>query len=353
MSPILVYGATGYTARLVIAALLRAGVRPILAARSLAPLEVLAEQLGLPYRVARLDEPGSLRAALEGVGVMLNLAGPFVNTAESVVRACFEAGAHYLDISGEVDALHALSRLHASARARGIMLMPGVGFDIVPSDCLCAYAAARVRGLRKLRVGISGLELSSPGSLKTLAHELGRNTRVVRGGELVEIEPGSLTHDFDFGAGPRRCVAVSWGDLVTSPITTGAVEVETYFELTWALSAIVQANRHFGWAYRLPWVRDAMRSSMATRAGGPAAEQMAARRAVIVVEAEGEAQRASHRLVTPEAYTLTAETAAAIAARVLDGECVPGFQTPSRIFGADFILSFAGVTRVEVDGIGP
>jgi short subunit dehydrogenase-like uncharacterized protein len=284
---------------------------------------------------------------------MLNLAGPFVHTAEPVAQACLEAGAHYLDISGEVDALSALSRLHGAARARGVMLMPGVGFDIVPSDCLGAHAAARVRNLRRLRVAVSGLELSSPGSLKTLAHELGRRTRVRRAGELVEIEPGALTREFDFGAGPRRCVAVSWGDLVTSPITTGANEVETYFELTWALAAIVQTNRQFGWMYRLPWVRDAMRGPLSSLRGGPTAEQMASRRAVIVVEAEGDGPRVSHRLVTPEAYTLTAETAAVISARVLSGDSAPGFQTPGRIFGADFILRFAGVTREQVDGIGP
>jgi short subunit dehydrogenase-like uncharacterized protein len=348
----LVYGATGYTARLVIEALLRADIRPVLSARKLAPLKTLAEKLGLPYVAAQLDEPGSLSAALQGMRVVLNVAGPFVQTAAAVARACLVAGAHYLDISGEVDALSSLSKLHTVARERGVMLMPGVGFDIVPSDCLCAYTASKVPSVRRLRVAVSGLELASPGSLKTLVYELGRRTRVRRGGELVDIMPGELRRQFDFGAGPKPCVAVSWGDLITAPVTTGATDVETYFELTWALAATLQANRQFGWFYRLPWVQQALRGSLSIGGGGPTAEQMATRRAAIVVEAEGPGGRASNRLVTPEAYTLTAATAAAIAVRVLSGDVEVGFQTPGRIFGPDFILRFAGVTRVEVGGSG-
>ena len=209
---ILVYGATGYTAGLVIGSMLRAGLRPILSARNPVALRSVAERLNLPFRAASLDGPDSLLAALDGVGLVLNLAGPFIGTAAAAAGACLDAGAHYLDISGEVDALAVIAGLHARARDRGVMLMPGVGFDIVPSDCLCAQAALRVGNARRLRIAISGLELASPGSLKTLAHELGRKTRVRVDRQLRELIPGDLTRHFDFGAGPKRCAAVSWGD---------------------------------------------------------------------------------------------------------------------------------------------
>lgn len=346
--PILVYGATGYTARLVIEALLREGLRPLLSARDPGRLRQLAERWRLPFRAASVDDAGSLEAALVGMRAVLNLAGPFVDTAAPLLRACIEAGAHYLDVAGEVDSIRTVSEAHARAEQRGVMLMPAVGFDVVPSDCLCAHVASRLAGVRRLRIGISGLELASRGSIKTLTRELGRRTRVHRGGRLEEVGPGELAHQFDFGRGPRACGAVSWGDLVTAPLTTGAREVETYFELTPPVSAVLQANRQFGWAYRMPWVQSMLERQAALWSAEPSAEEMTTRRATVVVEGEDDlGQRVVSRLVTPEAYTLTQATATAITLRVAAGDVEPGFQTPGRLFGADFILRFSGVTRVE------
>jgi short subunit dehydrogenase-like uncharacterized protein len=132
-------------------------------------------------------------------------------------------------------------------------------------------------------------------------------------------------------------------------VTTGVSEVETYFELTPAVAAMVQSNRYFNWAFRLPWVRDAIeRQAPRMNGGGPTAEQRAARRASVVVEVEDSTGKLSTtRLLTPESYTLTAQTASHIASRVAEGDFEPGFQTPGRLFGGDFILRFAGVTRVE------
>lgn len=347
---VLVYGATGYTAGLVIERMVGAGLRPILSARNPQALRELAERRGLAHRPASLDDRESLRKALVGVDVLLNLAGPFVATARPAAQTCIEAGVHYLDVAGEVDAFHELSVLHESARQAGVMLMPGVGFDVVPSDCLCAHVASRLGAVRTMRVAISGLELASPGSLRTLVNELGRQTRVVREGVLREVEPGSLGRSFDFGAGARFAVGVSWGDLVTAPITTGAREVETYFEQTPAVAVVLQASRQLSWMYRLPWVRAALARLAPTMSSGPTAEQMASRRATIVVEAEDETgRRGVSRLVTPEAYSLTADTSNNITSRVMSGDYEPGFQTPGRLFGPDFILRFAGVTRVDLD----
>lgn len=344
--PILVYGATGYTAGLVIERLVRAGSRPKLSARDPVRLRAAAERFGLPYQAASLDDPTSLCRALSGAQVLLNLAGPFVHTALPAATACVELGVHYLDVAGEVDSILALRSLHEAARKAGVMLLPGVGFDVVPSDCLCAHVARRLGDVHALRVAIAGLELVSPGSLRTLVNELGRSTRVVADGQLREIAPGSRVRTFDFGSGGRAAVAVTWGDLATAPITTGASHVETYFEQTPAVAATVQLNRQFAWFYGLPWVHDALARFAPRLSRGPSSEQMASRRATIVVEAEDrEGRRAASRLTTPEAYSLTAETARVITAQVLSGDHEPGFQTPGRLFGPDFILRFDGVTR--------
>lgn len=346
--PILLYGATGFTANLVIDEMLRQGLHPVLSARNPDALRARAERAGLLYRPAKLDQPGSLKTALDGMQVMLNLAGPYRTTSQRAIEACLETGVHYLDVSGEVDAVAEAARLHPEARARGVMLMPGAGFDVVPSDCLCAHVAKRLRDIQTLRIAVSGLDLASSGSLRTLAYELGRPTRVCHGGTLRELPPGELTRRFDFGDGLRPCAAVSWADLITAPITTGASNVETYFESTPTVAAFVQYNRQLGWVHRLPWADKWLDLPRPFGTNGPTAEQRALRRATIVVQGEDSAGRSfSSTLSTPEVYSLTAQTATSIAARVLAGDTEPGFQTPARLFGADFILRFSGVTRTD------
>jgi short subunit dehydrogenase-like uncharacterized protein len=349
-SRILVYGATGFTAGIIVQAMMQQGVEPILSARNPGELESVARRFGLEWRAASLDDPAAFRRALDGAKVVVNAAGPFRNTVDAVLRGCLEAGAHYMDVSGEVDAMSAAAAHHEEASARHVTILCGAGFDVVPSDCLVAHVVKRCPGARRLRVGISGLELASPGSMKTLTAELGRPTRVRRDGRLIDIPPGSLTCAFDFGLGPKACLAVTWGDLVSAYYSTGVGNIETYFEATLPVTGVVQMNRTWGWAFRLPGVQSALERQTALWARPPTATDMRAKRAAVVVAAEDASGVIEvSRLITPEAYTLTAQTAAVIAEKLLSGDYEPGFQTPSRLFGPDFILRFDGVSREDLE----
>jgi short subunit dehydrogenase-like uncharacterized protein len=346
----LLYGATGYTGRLIAGAALHLGLRPILAGRQRQRVEPLARTLGLDFRVAELSNAGQLRDALSGVDVVLNAAGPFVDTARPLIDACLSAGAHYLDVSGEVDALELAAARSAEARSRGVMLLPGAGFDVVPSDCLCAHVARRVARPRVLRVAISGLELASPGSSATLTAQLGRPTRVRRGGRLQELPRALVTRPFDFGRGQRACAAVTWGDLASAHLTTGIEDVETYFELTPAVGAMLQASAAGGWFFALPGMRESLQRQAKAWTPEPSAAQRAERQATIVVEVEdASGKRHTARLHTPEAYTLTAAVAAEILRRVLAGDVEAGFQTPGRLFGPRLIFGMAGVQLTDLE----
>jgi short subunit dehydrogenase-like uncharacterized protein len=299
--------------------------------------------------VARLDDPGALTAALAGASAVLNAAGPFAETAAPVVDACLRAGVHYLDVTGEVPVLDAVAQRHADAVGRGVMLMPAVGFDVVPSDCLAAHLARRLPRMARLALGVRGLELLSRGSARTLADVAASRPRVRRHGELVAVDPGAVEHVFDFGDGPRICAAVSWGDLVTAHYTTGSPNVEVYFEATPGVRAMLAAARWGGWLLATPPWRTWMRAAADLLPEGPTAEERA--RTTIVVVAEGwdhEGRRAAARLRTPDAYDVTAAAATAVLARVAAGDVEPGFQTPGRHFGPDFVLGLPGVIREDV-----
>ncbi len=170
----LIYGATGYTGRLCAEHAVERELRPVLASRSPDKLRPFAEGLGLEWRpFALAPRPAELR----GVEAVLHAAGPFSATAASMASACIEAGDHYCDITGEIDVFKALAALSGRARDAGLMLLPGAGFDVVPSDCLAPSASP---------LSIGSLAKASRGTMKTMLEGVGMGVRVRRGDAVVQ-----------------------------------------------------------------------------------------------------------------------------------------------------------------------
>jgi short subunit dehydrogenase-like uncharacterized protein len=348
---ILLYGAAGYTGRLVAHSALARKLPLLLSGRDRTRLKSVSDELRCPFRVASLESPREVEQALHDVDVVVNAAGPFSATAVPMVEACIRSRVHYLDISGEVEAIETVSRYDADARRAGIMLMPGAGFDVVPSDCLALRVARRLPGAEQLRIGISGLQLLSRGSARTISEQLGRGVRVRRDGELVTVPQGTLEALFDFGAGDRACTCVSWGDVVTAFHTTGIGNVEVYFETTpfiRAFQLVAQGLALFPPAAMIP--RMWMNTWMQIQPEGPTPGERQAQHAVVVALARGAGGRqVMSRAHLPEAYTFTALCAPLLASRVLRGEFRPGFQTPASIFGDNLLKAFDDVRLEDVD----
>jgi short subunit dehydrogenase-like uncharacterized protein len=267
-----------------------------------------------------------------------------------MVDACLRAATHYLDLSAAADAIEALVERDGEARRQRIMLMPGVGFDVVPTDCLAAHVARRLPRAERLVLGIRGLVFATRGSAKAFAEYAGRDIAVRRHGVLTSVPAGSLERSFDYGDGPRPSSAVSWGDVAAAYYTTGIPNIEVYFEGTAVIRSMVAATQYFGPFLRTaPW--QAMLKTWADALPeGPTEAERASVETVIVAEGEAASgTRVRARLRAPEAYTLTSETGPAIGARVLAGDLEIGFQTPARVYGADFVLGFAGVTREDLE----
>jgi short subunit dehydrogenase-like uncharacterized protein len=345
--PLMIYGASGFTGRLITRRLTRLGVRPLLCGRSRPKLAAVAEPLGLEYRIANLADEHALDRALGDVDVVLHAAGPFSATSRPMVDACLRTRTHYVDISGEIPVIEDLARRDTEARARKTMIMPGAGFDVVPSDCLAAHVARRLPWATKLSLGLTGLAFATRGSAKTLVEHAGY-VAIRRNGVITRVVPGARERAFDYGAGLRRSLNVSWGDVAAAYYSTGIPNIEVYFESTTALRSMLTASRYFA-----PWLRaDPSQAWLKAWAEllpeGPGESERDAKTMVIVADAEDGDRHAIARLRTPEAYTFTAMTAPAIAQRVLAGDIEPGFQTPARVYGPDFVLGFAGVVREDV-----
>ncbi len=345
---VLIYGANGYTGALIARMAAEQGLRPVLAGRNAAALARLAAELGCSFRLAPLDDTTALDAALRDVAVVLHCAGPFTETARPMAEACLRARAHYLDITGEVAVFEALAGRDVQARAAGIMMMPGVGFDVVPSDCLARYLAEQLPGAQHLTLAFQASGGVSWGTASTAIESLPQPSMVRQHGRLVSIA-APRTRTFDFGDGPVAATTIAWGDLATAFRSTGIPNIEVYAALGPAAQRLLALTARLRPLLASRGARWLLRRAVRLAPRGPSDAARARGHGLLwgeVTDAAG-ARRAA-RLRTPEAYTLTAHTALAIARRALDGDAPPGFQTPACAYGANFILQFPGVQRSDM-----
>jgi short subunit dehydrogenase-like uncharacterized protein len=345
---LLVYGATGYTGGLLAALAHERGLAPVVAGRSREKVEAVARRLDSEARVASVDDPAALRQMLRDVACVISSAGPFSRTARAMFEACCETGTHYLDVTGEIDVFRLAESYDARARAAGVMLLPGIGFDVVPSDCLAAYVAARVGTPRVVRIALAAGGTPTHGTAKTALEALGAPLRVRRGGRLVELPSGSLSRRFDFGEGPVACVGVPMGDVVSAGWSTRAADVEVYMRGSSALRFALRAGQWLGPVVSRGPVQRALGRWIDRLPEGPSEHERLTARARVVAEAEGSHGVARARLDTPSGYETTRLAGVEAARRVLAGGAKPGFQTPASAFGADFVLALPGVAREDL-----
>jgi short subunit dehydrogenase-like uncharacterized protein len=341
---VLLYGATGYTGALIARAAVQRGLAPILAGRKGALVSALAGELGLPHRAFALDDPRALDQGLADIDVVLHCAGPFVHTSEPMASACLRQRAHYLDVTGEIAVFEALAARDAEARHAGVMLMPGVGFDVVPSDCLALHLKQRLPTAAHLALGFHAGGGLSHGTAATMVENLGEGGLVRRGGVITRVPAAWKTRDVDFGDGLRTAVTIPWGDVATAYHSTGIPDIEVYLAMPSGTRTFLRLSRLFEPLLRTGLVRRLARSRIPT--GGPSAAARARGRSLLWGEAtDARGARAVSRLRGPEGYDMTVATALLVLERVLAGQAPTGYQTPSRAYGADLVLAVPGVER--------
>lgn len=336
---LLIYGSTGYTGALIAEEAARRKVPCVLAGRSAEKLRPLAERLGLPFRAFELSAP-----RLEGVRAVLHCAGPFSATSRPMVDACLAARVHYLDITGEVQVFEDVLARDAEAKVRSVVLLPGTGFDVVPSDCLAKLLAEALPGAETLSLAFASNGGSSPGTLKSSIEGAAQGGRVRRAGKLVAVPAAHEVRTIPFARKPRLAMAIPWGDLATAFRSTGIPDITVYMAAPPSLIRLARLTRLAAPLLGLAPVQRLLKSRVEKSVRGPSAEARARSRAELWGEATKGAQRVEAALEIPEGYTFTADAAVTCAQRVLAGEVQPGAWTPSLAFGARFVTTLHGVT---------
>jgi short subunit dehydrogenase-like uncharacterized protein len=351
MKNFLIYGSYGYTGQLIVDLATQNGFRPILAGRDEKQLGAQAQKYNLEYRAFSLDESSKLDSALLEVDAVLHCAGPFVHTYRQMAEACLRTKRHYVDISGEIPGFEGLVAMSSQAREAGIMLLPGGGFDVVPSDCLAAHVKRRLPSATHFRLFVRGIGAGvSRGTAKSAIENMHRQGRIRRDGKLIQVPPAWNVREQDFGRGPVNVVSVGWGDVSTAYYSTGIPNIETYFAFPKMYINFLKGMRVIGpLLYNRP-VKSLLKTAINVFSPpGPEEERRKKGFAIFIGEATDQnGGRAASKLICPEGYTCTALTTVEIMKRILNNDFKLGFQTPSLAYGADFILQFDGVTREDV-----
>jgi short subunit dehydrogenase-like uncharacterized protein len=327
MPTLMIYGATGYTGRLTAESAAAAGLDLILGGRDNSRLTTLAHQLGVTHRAFDLDDEAAVTAALADITVVLNCAGPFMRTAEPLMRAAISSQTHYLDVAAELDSYHLAEALDREARDAGVMLLPGSGGSVAMLGCLAGHAAQRLTTPRSVRVALHVAGSMSRGSAISATENLTTETLHRVDGQLITRDPGGR-RDFDFGWGPATCSATTLPDLITIWRATHIPDVETFVHVT-------------GDAFPA--------GDLAALPEGPTAEHRDANRYHAAVEVTGRDGTVVRSVLdTVNGYTFTPMAAAEASRRVLDGEHRPGFHTPAELFGNGFAETIADTRIIDL-----
>lgn len=340
----MIYGANGYTGELVAREAVRQGQAPILAGRRRHAVEALARELQLEARVFDLRSPEELLGQLEDVSLVAHCAGPFSATSQPMIDACLTRRAHYLDITGEISVFVAAQARHAEAVAAGVVLCPGVGFDVIPTDCVAAVLKAAMPDADRLALGFDSRSGFSPGTARTSVEGLREGGRIREDGAIRSVPLAYQCRDIDFGNGTRHSVSIPWGDIATAWFSTGIPNIEVFVPM--APSAAVRLRR-LNWIrplLALPLAQRLLKRQVAQRVRGPDQAQRQNAPTFVWGEVRNPAgRRLVARVRTANGYDVTVHGVLLAVRHLLEHpQPEPGYYTPSQLLGERCIEQLEG-----------
>ena len=341
----MIYGANGYTGRLIVKEAEKRGLQPILAGRNQVEIEKMCSETGFECRIFDLEDKAAVQKSLEGVAVVLHCAGPFSATSQPMIEACLVNRSHYLDITGEISVFANAHRQSDEAMRADIVLMPGVGFDVVPTDCLAARLVELLPAATTLKLAFETGGRMSPGTAKTSVEGLAGGGCVRENGKLKWVPLAWKSREIPFEHGKRMAVTIPWGDVFTAYISTGVPDIEVYMSVPPSTVMRMKRLRMLRPLLSMQWVQNTMKRRIEKSVKGPDDEA----RKDSNVQLWGEVSSADGRSVsatmtTPDGYDVTVMASLAIVEYLLGTEVEGGFYTPSLLLGAGFAQSLPGIS---------
>jgi len=349
-SKIIIYGSYGYTGTLIARECRSKNLDVILSGRNEEALKKQSAQTNYPYEVVDIHDTTALKNLLAKGKLVIHCGGPFQHTAKAMASACLETKTHYTDITGESGVFELLANLDDQGKKAGITIMPGTGFDVVPSDCLALHLKNRLPSATHLQLAFASSGAGfSRGTSKTMTEGLGYGSMIRKNGKLTTVPTGSLTKEIDYGPFKIPSLNIPWGDISTAWRSTSIPNIEVYIGSNEKQITYAKRSNYINWFLRLRWVKDYMLKKIDQKPAGPSDEKRAKGRMYLWGKVwDGSEKESSARLETPDGYTLTAKTSVLIAEKILSGNFKTGYQTPAMAYGADLILETVGSKRMDL-----
>ena len=348
-SKIILYGSYGYTGNLIAQECRSKNLDVILSGRNEEALKKQSANTNYPYEVVDITDATALKSLLAKGKLVIHCGGPFQYTAKAMTSACLETKTHYTDITGESAVFELLSKLDDQGKQTGITIMPGTGFDVVPSDCLAVHLKNRLPSATHLQLAFASSGAGfSRGTSKTMTEGLGYGSMIRKDGKLTTVPTGSLTKEINYGPFKIPSLNIPWGDISTAWRSTGIPNIEVYIGSNEKQIAYAKRSNYINWFLRLRWVKDYMLKKIDQKPAGPSDEKRAKGKMYLwgkVWDSSG--KESSARLETIDGYTLTAKTSVLIAEKILNENFKSGYQTPAMAYGSDLIMEIPGTQRTD------
>lgn len=343
----MLYGAYGFTGKLIAQEAKLRGHSPVLAGRSEEKLKPVAENLDLDYIVLDLNKVNVLTETLKTFDLVFHAAGPYKYTSAPMVQACLKASTNYVDITGEIPVFEQNFLFNKQAKDKGIAIISGVGFDVVPTDCLAKYVSEKISQPTSLDLGIVAMSNPSPGTLKTMFEHYDIGQLVRRNGKLIPLKEQGI-RKIQFSDTERTVRPVTWGDLSTAYRSTRIPNITTYFPLPKKFPDLLKS---LGVS-----VKDMSTDTEAKRkvynwieenVHGPDKIKQKTLKTYIWASAHNEkGQQTQAWLETMESYRFTAVAGVKCVEKVFEIE-PKGAITPAMAFGADLVLELPKTVRLD------
>ncbi len=345
----MIYGANGYTGRLIAEEAALQGFRPILAGRNQKKIKSLAQRLNLAWCCFDLKNPEIISSYLDRIALLLNCAGPFTATSVPLAKACLKSRTDYLDITGEMEVFEYIHSMNEKAREAGVVLCPGAGFDLIPTDCLAGTLKKYLPDANYLALGFDSKGPVSPGTAKTIIEGFKYGGMIRKNGILSAVSLAHKVRKIDFGSGPKMAITISWGDVSTAFYTTGIPNIEVYIALPERAITLMKILRIFPFIISLEPFQILLKKIVDIKIKGPSVQQRKTSRVHLwgeVINSKGDSVQA--HLTTANGYDVTVMGALGIVRKLLEKKSFPGVYTPSQLMGISYISNLPGSSPITL-----
>ncbi|NUM32699.1 MAG: saccharopine dehydrogenase NADP-binding domain-containing protein [Bacteroidetes bacterium] len=341
----IIYGAYGYTGKLIAYEFRKRKIDIVLSGKNEEKLKALSAETGYDYAVVNIDNHQKLVEIFSDAILVINAAGPFINTCIQLIEACLQSKTHYIDINGDIKVFELIKTFETKAVEAEIMLLPGTGFDIVPTDCLANKLKKIMPDATQLKIAFATIGGGvSHGTAATVASRLGEKAFKRENGKLIPIPLGKNSMEIDFGLKKMFVMSIPWGDISTAWTSTGIPNIECFMAVKPKVYKFLKLQFAINWLLKTNLVKSYIRKIIDKKITGPDENKRFNSYSLVWAEVKNDKDETKvARLKTHDGYTLTAIATVTIAEKIFSGNYKKGYQTPASAYDYNLIEEIEGI----------